>query len=180
MTLVADFVLESLREWGVQRVHGYPGDGINGLLGAFDRAGGEPECIQTRHEEMAAFMACAHAKFTGEQRAMAGDPKFPGSQEVPDIPDAQYAELIGLKGAYCDKPKRTGRAWGEALSSDRPAVLQFKVDAEIAPVPPRITETQGKKAAKAAVRDPQGAGVAVKGARQKITELTEHLPGRRP
>ena len=57
--LVADFVLRRLREWGVHRVYGYPGDGINGFLGAFDRAEGDPEFIQTRHEEMAAFMACA-------------------------------------------------------------------------------------------------------------------------
>ncbi|WP_202125769.1 thiamine pyrophosphate-binding protein [Actinomadura physcomitrii] len=63
---VADYVLERLREWGIDRVFGYPGDGINGMLGAFDRAKGHPEFIQTRHEEMAAFMACAHAKFTGE------------------------------------------------------------------------------------------------------------------
>ena len=63
---VADFVLGRLREWGVHRVYGYPGDGINGFLGAYHRAGGDPEFIQPRHEEMAAFMACAHAKFTGE------------------------------------------------------------------------------------------------------------------
>src|SRR5881394_4287190 len=64
--LVADYVLERLTEWGVHRIYGYPGDGINAFLGAFDRAGGDPEFIQVRHEEMAAFMACAHAKFTGE------------------------------------------------------------------------------------------------------------------
>src|SRR4051794_18683882 len=63
---VSDFVLGRLREWGVHRVYGYPGDGINGFLGAYHRAGGDPEFIQPRHEEMAAFMACAHAKFTGE------------------------------------------------------------------------------------------------------------------
>src|SRR6201995_2796260 len=63
---VADFVLGRLREWGVHRGYGYPGDGINGFLGAYHRAGGDPEFIQPRHEEMAAFMACAHAKFTGE------------------------------------------------------------------------------------------------------------------
>ncbi|MBI0383366.1 thiamine pyrophosphate-requiring protein, partial [Streptomyces albiflaviniger] len=66
MAQVSDFVLARLREWGVARVFGYPGDGINGLLGAFDRATGDPEFIQVRHEEMAAFMACGHAKFTGE------------------------------------------------------------------------------------------------------------------
>ena len=64
--LVADYILERLREWGVHRIYGYPGDGINGILGALDRAGGDPELIQVRHEEMAAFMACGHAKFTGE------------------------------------------------------------------------------------------------------------------
>jgi pyruvate dehydrogenase (quinone) len=64
--LVADHVLERLTEWDVHRIYGYPGDGINAFLGAFDRAGGDPEFIQVRHEEMAAFMACGHAKFTGE------------------------------------------------------------------------------------------------------------------
>ena len=64
--LVSDFVLERLTEWGVHRVYGYPGDGINSFLGAFDRAEGDPEFTQVRHEEMAAFMACGHAKFTGE------------------------------------------------------------------------------------------------------------------
>lgn len=64
--LVADFVLRRLVDWGVDRIYGYPGDGINAFLGALDRAGGQPEFIQARHEEMAAFMACGHAKFTGE------------------------------------------------------------------------------------------------------------------
>jgi pyruvate dehydrogenase (quinone) len=64
--LVADHILERLAEWGIQRIYGYPGDGINAFLGAFDRADGNPEFIQVRHEEMAAFMACSHAKFTGE------------------------------------------------------------------------------------------------------------------
>jgi len=63
---VGDFVWQRLREWGVQRVFGYPGDGINGLVGALDRAQNRPEFVQVRHEEMAAFMASAHAKFTGE------------------------------------------------------------------------------------------------------------------
>src|SRR5438876_2889979 len=66
MPQVADYVLVRLREWGIHRLYGYPGDGINGFLGAFDRAGGDPEFIQARHEEMAAFMACGHAKYTGE------------------------------------------------------------------------------------------------------------------
>src|ERR1041385_2503176 len=64
--LVADFVLKRLTEWGVHRIYGYPGDGINAFLGALYRAEGDPDFIQARHEEMAAFMACGHAKFTDE------------------------------------------------------------------------------------------------------------------
>jgi len=66
MKTVSDFVLERLSQWGVRRVFGYPGDGINGLIGAFGRTEEPLEFIQTRHEESAAFMACAHAKFTGQ------------------------------------------------------------------------------------------------------------------
>jgi pyruvate dehydrogenase (quinone) len=62
----ADFLLSRLSAWGVKRIYGYPGDGINGLLGALERATDRIQFIQTRHEELAAFMACAHAKFTGE------------------------------------------------------------------------------------------------------------------
>src|SRR5438270_5648355 len=65
---VGDFLLERLATWGVRRIYGYPGDGINGVMGAFARSsnGKRPEFIQVRHEEMAAFMACAQAKFTHE------------------------------------------------------------------------------------------------------------------
>lgn len=63
---VSDFLVRRLREWSVRRIYGYPGDGINGIMGALDRAEGAIDFVQVRHEEMAAFMACAHAKFTGE------------------------------------------------------------------------------------------------------------------
>ncbi len=63
---VSDFLLKRLSEWGIKRIYGFPGDGINGIIGALDRAGKMLEFVQVRHEEMAAFMACAHAKFTGE------------------------------------------------------------------------------------------------------------------
>ncbi|MBV8577547.1 MAG: thiamine pyrophosphate-requiring protein, partial [Acetobacteraceae bacterium] len=63
---VSDFVWQRLGEWGVRRVFGFPGDGINGLIGALDRAKDQIDFVQVRHEEMAAFMACAHAKYTGE------------------------------------------------------------------------------------------------------------------
>ena len=65
MPAVGDVVLQRLREWGVEQVFAYPGDGINGLLTAWGRADDQPRFIQTRHEEMAAFAAVGFAKFTG-------------------------------------------------------------------------------------------------------------------
>jgi pyruvate dehydrogenase (quinone) len=63
---VGDFIVERLNDWGVKRIFGYPGDGINGVLGALQRTKHPIAFTQVRHEEMAAFMACAYAKFTGE------------------------------------------------------------------------------------------------------------------
>ena len=63
---VGDFFWQRLHEWGVRTVFGYPGDGVNGLLGALNRTNGRICFVQARHEEMAAFMASAYAKFTGE------------------------------------------------------------------------------------------------------------------
>ena len=115
---------------------------------------------------------------TWEQRAMAGDPKFPGSQDIPDVPYHKYAELLGLRGIYCDKPDQVGRAWDEALASDLPVVLEFKTDPEVPPLPPHITKEQAKKSAKAELHDPERTGLLSHGFRQKIAEYYEKLPGR--
>ena len=63
---VSEFVWHRLSEWGLKRVYGYPGDGVGGLDVALEKAKGFMEYVQVRHEEMAAFMASAHAKFTGQ------------------------------------------------------------------------------------------------------------------
>lgn len=63
---VSDYIIERLLSWNVKRVYGFPGDGINGIMGALNRSDNAVNFTQVRHEEMAAFMACAHAKFTGE------------------------------------------------------------------------------------------------------------------
>ena len=63
---VGDFLLDRLAQWGVRRIFGYPGDGIGGIVAALGRAGERFEFIQVRHEEEAAFMACGHARITGE------------------------------------------------------------------------------------------------------------------
>jgi pyruvate dehydrogenase (quinone) len=63
--LVADLIVERLQAWGVRRIFGYSGDGINSFMGALRRAGGDPELVQARHEESAALMAVGHAKYAG-------------------------------------------------------------------------------------------------------------------
>jgi pyruvate dehydrogenase (quinone) len=75
---IADFVLSRLREWGVDHVFGYPGDGINGLLAAWERAGNRPRFVQARHEEMSAFAAVGYAKFSGRVGVCAA-PSGPGA-----------------------------------------------------------------------------------------------------
>src|SRR5947208_5932489 len=63
---VSDYLIRRMHEWGITRIFGFPGDGINGIMGALNRHKDIMDFVQVRHEEMAAFMACAHAKFTGE------------------------------------------------------------------------------------------------------------------
>jgi pyruvate dehydrogenase (quinone) len=63
---VGDYLLERLRQWDVDQVFAYPGDGINGIIAAFGRADDKPRFVQARHEEMAAFEAVGYAKFSGK------------------------------------------------------------------------------------------------------------------
>ena len=70
---------------------------------------------------------------TWEQRVMEGDPKFEASQRIPDVPYYRFAELIGLKGIFVDRPSDLGQAWDDALFSDRPVVLEVKTDPEVPP-----------------------------------------------
>src|SRR3954452_11464529 len=62
---VGDYIIERLHEWGVRRIYGYPGDGINGITAGLRRSEGAIDFVQVRHEETAAFCAGAHAKYTG-------------------------------------------------------------------------------------------------------------------
>jgi pyruvate dehydrogenase (quinone) len=113
---------------------------------------------------------------TWEMRAEAGDPKFPGTQYIPDVRYSQFAEMLGLKGIFCDDPKRVGSAWDEALAADRPVVLEFKTDQETAPIPPHIQKMLGEKTAKAMLKgDPEEAGIIAKGAVAKMHEFTESI-----
>jgi pyruvate dehydrogenase (quinone) len=86
---------------------------------------------------------------TWEQRAMAGDPKFEASQDLPDFPYARFAELIGLQGIRVDQPDQLADAWERALGAERPVVLEAYVDPDVPPLPPHITFKQAKAYASA-------------------------------
>jgi len=81
---------------------------------------------------------------TWELRAMAGSPKIEAAQEVPDFPYAAFAEAIGLRGMRVDQPDQVAATWDAALSSDRPVLLEARVDPEVPPLPPHITLAQAK------------------------------------
>jgi pyruvate dehydrogenase (quinone) len=117
---------------------------------------------------------------TWEQRVLAGDPKYPGTQWIPSIPYSKYAELLGFKGIYCDDGDQVGAAWDEALSTNGPCVLEVKTDPEVPPLPPHITRMQAEKMAKAMVKgDPERVGIMEKSLRGKLAEFKESLPGRK-
>ena len=116
---------------------------------------------------------------TWEQRVLTGDPKYPGTQWIPEIPYARYAELLGFEGIYCDNPAEMGDAWDRALKASRPCLLEVKVDPEIPPMAPHVTTVMAKKSVKAmAAGDPEAAGVMEKSIRSKFQEIKEKLPGR--
>jgi pyruvate dehydrogenase (quinone) len=118
---------------------------------------------------------------TWEQRAMAGDPRFVGSQDIPDVPYAQFAELLGLKGIRCAEPERMGQCWQEALAADRPVVLEVQVSADVPPVPPHISWELAKKSAAAVLKgDPEGPVIVKQGIKQKVREITESIKDRLP
>jgi pyruvate dehydrogenase (quinone) len=113
---------------------------------------------------------------TWDQRAMAGDPKYEGSQNVPDFPYAEYARLIGFKGICIDEPETIGAAWDEALAADRPVVIEAYTDGNVPPLPPHITMKQATAYASALLsRDPESMSIV----RQSLRELRSSLmPGR--
>ncbi len=113
---------------------------------------------------------------TWEQRAMSGDPKFEGSQDLPDFPYASYAEMLGLRGIRVDAPEQVGPAWDAAFSADRPVVLEAVTDPEVPPLPPHITIEQAKALSSALIGgDPSAREIIKQSFKQKAEEF---LPGR--
>jgi pyruvate dehydrogenase (quinone) len=106
---------------------------------------------------------------TWEQRVMEGDPKYEASQVIPNVAYAQFAESLGLRGIFVDKPEHLHDAWERALSSDRPVVLEVKTDPDVAPLPPHFTLKQARNFLKAMTGDPSIGRVLTDTARQLIT-----------
>jgi pyruvate dehydrogenase (quinone) len=119
---IGDFVVERLSQWGVRRIFGYPGDGINGVFGALQRAKGKIEFIQARHEEMAAFMASAHAKFTGELGVCIATSGPGASHLITGLYDARLDHMPVL--AICGQQARTAIGGHYQQEIDLPAMLR--------------------------------------------------------
>jgi pyruvate dehydrogenase (quinone) len=112
---------------------------------------------------------------TWEQRVMEGDPKFAATQQVPDLPYHRFAELIGLKGIFCDTPDAVGAAWDAALAADRPVLIEFKTDPEVPPLPPHISLDQAKNFLSTVLEgDPREVSMLAGVARQVLSAI---LPG---
>jgi pyruvate dehydrogenase (quinone) len=113
---------------------------------------------------------------TWEQRAMEGDPKFAGSQDVPDFPYARYAEMLGLRGIRVERAAEVGPAWETALSSSCPVVLEMVTDPSVPPLPPHITMKQAKAYLEALIKgDPDALHVIKESARQMWASVTQKV-----
>jgi pyruvate dehydrogenase (quinone) len=109
---------------------------------------------------------------TWEQRAMSGDPKFVESQQLPDVPYARWAQMLGLNGIRTDDPSQIGELWEQALSADRPTVFEVLCDPEVPPLPPHITVEQARSLTKALVHgDPSRRRIIAQSIRQKLPEI---------
>jgi len=109
---------------------------------------------------------------TWEQRVQEGDPKFNASQQIPNVPYHRFAELIGLKGIFVDRPEALGAAWDEALAATTPVVLEVKTDPEVPPLPPHITFKQAVNFAHTLLKgDPREGSIIKDTARQVLSSI---------
>jgi pyruvate dehydrogenase (quinone) len=113
-----------------------------------------------------------------EQRAMVGDVRFEAAQDLPDVPYARYAELLGLGGVRVERPEDIGGAWDFALGADRPVVLDVVVDPNVPPLPPHITTDQAKAMTKSLLKgDPARGAIIRQTARDLVEDFVPHRSG---
>jgi pyruvate dehydrogenase (quinone) len=109
---------------------------------------------------------------TWEQRVMEGDPKFAATQVIPNFAYARFGEMLGFKGIFVDKPGDLHGAWQEALSCDRPVVLEVKTDPDVAPLPPHVTLKEARGFIASVVKgDPSAAHMIADTARQVLGKM---------
>ncbi|MEO6381061.1 MAG: thiamine pyrophosphate-requiring protein [Nitrobacter sp.] len=108
---------------------------------------------------------------TWEERVQLGEGKTPLTQSIPDFPYHKYAELIGLKGIYCDDPEKISAAWDEALASDRPVIMNMRADPNVPPLPPHITLKDAKHFMTMMEDEPELASVIKNSARQMLAGI---------
>ncbi|MFJ8932391.1 thiamine pyrophosphate-requiring protein [Streptomyces sp. NPDC102364] len=112
---------------------------------------------------------------TWELRAMGGAPSFVPSQELPDVDYAAFARQLGLTGIRVEKPGDVTEAWSAALAADGPAVVDFRTDPSVPPIPPHATWEQMESTAEAILKgDPQSTDVVKQGFKAKVQEF---MPG---
>ncbi|WP_333571531.1 thiamine pyrophosphate-requiring protein [Sphingomonas sp.] len=111
---------------------------------------------------------------TWEQRVMEGNPRFPTTQDIPDVPYARFAELIGLQGIHVDTPEALGDAWDAALRADRPVVLEVKTDPDVAPFPPHLTFAQAKGFLSSMAKGDAGRGGVIK---ETVRQIAKEITG---
>jgi pyruvate dehydrogenase (quinone) len=105
---------------------------------------------------------------TWEQRVMEGFPKFEATQDLPNVPYHRFAELIGLRGLFCDDEASVAQAWETALAADRPVVIEFKTDPEVPPLPSHITFEQARNFAKTLITGDPDEAALIKGAARQV------------
>jgi pyruvate dehydrogenase (quinone) len=113
---------------------------------------------------------------TWEERIQLGVGKTESTQSIPDFPYHRYAELLGLKGIFVDDPDRVGEAWEEALSADRPVILEAYTDPNVPPLPPHITLKDAKNFVSMIPSEPELSSVLKNSAKELLTSV---LPGRK-
>jgi pyruvate dehydrogenase (quinone) len=112
---------------------------------------------------------------TWEERIQLGSGKTESTQSIPDFPYHKYAELIGLKGIFVDNPDRVGAAWDEALTADRPVILEAYTDPNVPPLPPHITLKDAKNFVSMIPSEPELGSVLRNSAKELLTSV---LPGK--
>jgi len=113
---------------------------------------------------------------TWEQRAMAGDPRFVGSQAIPYVDFAGYARLIGLEGINVSRSSEIDEAWERAFAADRPVIVDALTTPDEPPIPPHVTRKQAEDLLKSVIADPRdGWRGLVEGFREMVEAV---VPGR--